>query len=78
MPISLASTNGDIPVDLSIKNTNITVSLNANTQLTQADATTPYDGLLSVPTIQSIASVNDQTVISSFKVGSSSESIKLT
>ena len=78
MPISLASTNGDIPVDLSIKNTNITVSLDANTQLTQADATTPYDGLLSVPTTKSIASVNDQTVISSFKVGSSSESIKLT
>ena len=77
IPISLASTNGDIPVDLTIYNTNISVALAANTQIQKADTTT-YNGLLSVPTIKSIASVNNEAVISAFKVGSNSESIKLT
>jgi hypothetical protein len=76
-PISLAITNGDSPVDLTVQNTNITVSLDANTQIKKNDTTTNYSGVLSVPVLQTITSVNDTPVISSFNVGSTTEPINL-
>jgi len=76
--ISLTQTNGNIPVALNIKNEDIKLSLTANTQLKEADSTNNYNGIISVPINKSVNSVADEQVLSAFKVGSSSESIKLT
>ena len=76
-PISLVNTNGNIPIDLTIQNTNITVILNANTQIKKTIDNTNYNGLLSVPIFKNINSVNNLSVISSFNIGSTSESINL-
>ena len=75
-PISLSITNGDIPVNLIVQNTNITLTLDAYTQIKKRD-TTNYNGLISVPISKTITSVNDHAVISAFNVGSRSESINL-
>jgi hypothetical protein len=74
----LIETNGSIPTDLNIKNDNIKLSIPADIQFKQADNITNYDGIISAPTAKSINSVNDETVLSAFKVGSSIESIKIT
>ncbi|MEI8009463.1 MAG: hypothetical protein WCI00_09245 [bacterium] len=74
----MTQTNGNIPVALNIKNEDIKLSLTANTQLKEADSTNNYNGIISVPINKSVNSVADEQVLSAFKVGSSSESIKLT
>ncbi|MCX6822886.1 MAG: S-layer homology domain-containing protein [candidate division SR1 bacterium] len=76
-PISLSETDGNIPLGLGLENENIILSLPANTQLQEADTSGNYNGIINVPIVKDIASVNDEPVISSFKVGSSSESITL-
>jgi hypothetical protein len=73
----LVDTDGNIPTSLSIKNDNIKLSMTADTQLKKLDNTTNYNGIISVPISKSVNSVNDETVLSAFKVGSSTESIKL-
>ncbi|MFZ2718612.1 MAG: delta-60 repeat domain-containing protein, partial [Candidatus Absconditicoccaceae bacterium] len=75
--ISLSETNGNVPKALSIKNNNITLSIPADTQFKKADNVTNYNGIISVPITKSVSSVNDGQVLSAFKVGSSTESIKL-
>jgi hypothetical protein len=52
--------------------------LAANTQFKESDNITNYNGVISVPISKYIESVNDEYVISAFKVGSSLQSIKLT
>jgi hypothetical protein len=47
-------------------------------QFKEADNVNNYDGIISVPITKSISSVNDEQTLSTFKVGSSSESIRLT
>ncbi|MFZ2718296.1 MAG: hypothetical protein WAZ12_00670 [Candidatus Absconditicoccaceae bacterium] len=76
--ISLINTDGNIPTSLNIKNQNIKLSFSANTQFKKADNITNYSGIISAPIIKSVNTVNSETVLSAFKVGSSLESIKLT
>jgi len=75
--ISLIDTNGSIPKSLSIKNDDITLAIPADTQFKKADNVTNYSGIISAPSSKAISSVNDEQVLSAFKVGSSSESVKL-
>ncbi len=77
-PISLAATDGNIPLDLSIQNNNITVTLDANTKFEHADSNIEYTGLIYVPSSQIINTVNNEAVISSFNVGNNSGAIELT
>ena len=76
--ISLSETNGNIPSSLNIKNQNITLSIPANTQFKQADNITNYDGIIWAPVTKPINSVNDEEVLSAFKVGSTLTALKLT
>ena len=78
LPISLATTNGNIPTSLDLKNQSVELTIPANTQFKQTDAVTNYNGIISVPMVKAISSVNDYRVISAFKVGSSSQSVRLT
>jgi hypothetical protein len=63
---------------LNIKNNNIKLSFSANTQFKKADNITNYSGIISAPTTKSVSTVNSETVLSAFKVGSSTESVKMT
>ncbi len=76
--ISLTETNGNIPASLSLRNQDIKLIIPAATQFKKADNVIPYDGIVSVPMTKNIGSVDNEQVISAFKVGSTSESIKLT
>ena len=76
-PISLSETNGGILTDLGLSNKGISVIIPANTQLKKAGALNNYGGIISVPMNKAISTVNDQSVISAFKVGSTSQSIVL-
>lgn len=78
MPISLRETDGDIPAALHLKNQNIKLVVSAGSQFTQIDGVTNYNGIISVPFTKSFLSVNDEPIISSFKVGGGSESLRLT
>lgn len=60
-----------------MKNQDIKLTIPAETQFKKADNVIPYNGIVSVPIVKSMGSVDDEQVISSFKVGSSSESIRL-
>ena len=73
---SLSLTDWNIPVNLSLKNNNIKLSIPADTQFKKADNVTNYDWIVSVPVSRTISSIADKPVLSSFKVGSS-ESLKL-
>lgn len=74
----MRETDGAIPLGLNLTNQNITVSLPADTQLVQSNMVDNYSGILSVPTPKAIESINNEEVISAFKVGGSAESLKLT
>ncbi|MCX6824097.1 MAG: DUF5011 domain-containing protein [candidate division SR1 bacterium] len=76
--ISLTETNGNIPAALSLRNQDIKLTIPADTQFKKTDNVIPYNGIVSVPITKNISSVDNEQVISSFKVGSTSESIKLT
>ncbi|EKD25230.1 MAG: hypothetical protein ACD_80C00099G0001, partial [uncultured bacterium (gcode 4)] len=75
--ISLASSNGYIALWFTVKNANIKFTLPTDIQINKADNTTPYSGILAVPTATSVPSINGTTVLTSFKVGSPSEPLKL-
>jgi len=77
-PISLDETDGNIPITLNLKNNNIKVSIPEDTQFKELDNTTNYDGILSVPIIRSINSINNEEVITMFKVGWGSDAIRMT
>ena len=68
--ISLSQTSGYIPVALNLKNQNIQLDIQADTQFKEADATTNYEGIISMPAIKSIESINDEDVITAFNMGS--------
>ena len=74
---SLELTEGDIPVWLNLINKEIKLSIPENTQFVKADNITVYTGVIAAPTLLAINSINDQTVLSAFKVGSTSESLKM-
>ena len=75
--ISLIETDGVIPLTLNLKNRNIKLTIPANVQFKKMDDVTNYDGIISVPVTRSVKSVNDETTLSAFKVGGSSESLRL-
>jgi len=60
------------------KNRDIILSLPAGTQINKADNTTHYSGIITVPIPISLSSVNNKSVLSAFKVGSTKELLKLT
>ena len=76
--ISLIATDGNIPVDLNLKNNDIQLDIPANVQFKEENNVTNYDGIISVPKGKTITTLNDSPVLASFKVGSTSESIRLT
>ena len=75
--ISLNETDGNVPLSFNVKNQNIKVTIPADTQFKESDNVTNYNGIISVPVTKSINSINDEQVLSAFKIGSNSESIKL-
>jgi virulence-associated protein VagC len=78
MPISLATTNGNIPTSLDLKNQSVELTIPANIQFKQTDNVTNYSGIISVPMAKPISSVNNYPVLSAFKVGNTSQSVRLT
>jgi hypothetical protein len=62
----------------SVKNEDIKLSVPANIQFKKENNVTNYNGIISVPITKPVNSVNNEEVLSAFKVGSSTESIKLT
>ena len=66
-----------IPLTLNLKNRNIKLTIPANVQFKKMDDVTNYDGIISVPVTRSVKSVNDEKTLSAFKVGGSSESLRL-
>jgi len=76
-PIFLWISNGLIPVETHIKENNIKLSLPANLQLKRADNITHFTGIFSPPMTKSKSSIIDETIVSLFTIGSTSESIRL-
>lgn len=76
-PISLELTNGNIPVNLSLKHNDIRMYIPENIQFKKSDNESNYNGIINVPVPLSISSLYDEPVLSAFKAGSTSESLKL-
>ncbi|MEI7563665.1 MAG: hypothetical protein WCJ39_08815 [bacterium] len=55
---------------MNLKNQNIQLDIQADTQFKEADNTTNYTGIISMPATKSIASINDEDVITAFNMGS--------
>ncbi|MCX6824352.1 MAG: DUF5011 domain-containing protein, partial [candidate division SR1 bacterium] len=68
--ISLSQTSGYIPTTLNLKNQNIQLDIQADTQFKEADNTTNYTGIISMPATKSIESINDENVVTAFNIGS--------
>ena len=75
--ISLKNTNGLIPNTLNIKNGGIELNLPQNIQFKKADNTTNYTGTIEPPKHTVVASVSNESVVSSLSVGSVTEPLKI-
>jgi ketosteroid isomerase-like protein len=62
---------------LSLTNDGININLPTDVQLIETDTTSNYSGIISVPITKPIDSVNNETTIAAFNVGSLSEAISL-